>query len=291
MKNKNTLAVCIVFFNKATLTCQCLESIVASNIKIYVLNNGSNISSAKQVKDFCDQFENVEYLSSNSNLGCGGGRNYLIEHSTEDWLLFLDNDITMQTSGWCEKITAHLDSPADTDVLVLKILNVWDGTFIRPVRLDILKGKAEFSTVEKGNSNVFPGGGSLISRRLFGRVGLYNTQLWAFEDQELCLRAIYSGAPVVVKYADDILLHHHHEFVVKNEDKKAILARYDVDRIESAQLKIEEIYGIIFERDFKPWVEQQIRDHLVYPWIMKLQRLLKKYARNLLLKLKNIFKC
>ncbi len=288
MINKNTLAVCIVFFNKASLTCKCLESIVGSDVKIYVLNNGSDISSAEQVKDYCDQFKNVVYLSSNSNLGCGGGRNYLIEHSTEDWLLFLDNDITMETSGWFEKITAHLELPVNADVLVLKILNVWDGTYIRPVRLDILNGKAEFTTVEKGNSNLFPGGGSIISRRLFRRIGLYNTELWAFEDQELCLRALCSGAPVIVEYVDDILLHHHHEFVVKNEDKKAILARYDVDRIGSAQLKIEELYGIIFERDFKPWVEQQIRDHMVYPKIMKIQRLLKQYIRRFLYQLKNI---
>ncbi len=283
------LAVAIVFFNKAEQTGEAIRSFAGTGAPVYVLNNGSAPQSAALVRTVCEGFSNVRYLHADKNLGCGGGRNVLIKASQEPWLLFVDNDITVRESYWLDNIKAHINHSTGVEAFVPVIHNVWDGSRIVPVHLAVKDGQAVFATLQSDYSNVFPGGGAVVSRALFERLGGYDEELLAFEDFELALRAMRRGQGICVQHIHDINLLHDHRVVKSVVDREAVAVRYDAERVGLAHDKIERIYGVSFDRNYQAWLEQQILEMTTAPgvlrfhkWALSVARLLKRCVQRLL---------
>ncbi|MDD1777278.1 MAG: glycosyltransferase [Candidatus Helarchaeota archaeon] len=260
MMEPASIAVCIVFFNKAEQTAETIDCFSTSGLPIYVLNNGSAESATVAIKRHCLLHPNVKYLENPQNAGCGGGRNILAKQAKEDWLFFVDNDITIAGDYWMDNLRKHIRYSRDVDVFVPRILNVWDGTLVRHVRLSVQDGTACFLDTNSDFTNVFPGGGSVLARRLFERLGYYDEELKAFEDFELALRAIVNGQELCVKHLHDIELMHDHRVVSTPEDHEAVRVRYDVDRVRKAHDKVERVYGVSFDKNYAEWLANQIKD-------------------------------
>lgn len=267
-----SIAVCVVFYNKAGLTSRCIESVVNADVPLYVLNNNSESAAGQAVAELCSQWLHITYLESAINLGPAGGRNLLIDASKEDWLLFIDNDITLETQDWPSKLLAYIHDFPDAEAISLSIINGWDKSVVRPVKLVVVDGEAHFETVTDGCSNVFPGGGTAIRRTLFDRLGKYDKSFWAFEEAELALRAIAKDRPIRVRLTDGIRLLHHHDFVKDKVDRRTVRERYSVSRLGQAQQEIERRYHVVFERQYARWARAQTRDHLVTPWLRSIER-------------------
>lgn len=265
--NLPSVAVGIVFFNKADQTVECIHSFSKAGVPVYVLNNGSDAESAESVRGVCGEISNVIYIHSIENLGCGGGRNHLINAIKEDWIFFVDNDITVKEDYWLDNVAMHLQHLVNVDVLAPIIHNIWDGSRVRPVRLGVNEGKATFSDITSEYTNVFPGGGSLVRRKLFERLGVYDAELLAFEDFELALRAMRSGQEICVKHVYDLNLLHDHRFVTKQVDREAVQVRYNADRVGAAHDKVERVYGVSFDKNYKEWLEQQIKELTDPSWV------------------------
>jgi GT2 family glycosyltransferase len=255
-----SLAVCVVFLNKAQQTAETIDSFAGSGLPVYVLNNGSAAIAAESVKGHCLAYPNVKYIESRENVGCGGGRNILAKQAEEEWLFFVDNDITICSDCWLKNLQTHIRHSRDIDAFVPRIRNAWDNTWVRQVRLVIEDGKGLFLDLRSEFTNVFPGGGSVVNRRTLERLGYYDEELMAFEDFEIALRAIVNGRELCVKHTQDIELVHDHRVVRSPEDHQAVTIRYDVERVGKAHDRIERVYGVSFDKNYAGWLQKQIRD-------------------------------
>jgi len=261
-----SIGIAIVFFNKAQQTIECIRKFAKPGAPVYVLNNGSSAGSTQAVKDECSRHANVKFIHSNENLGCGGGRNLLIESTKDEWLFFVDNDITPLESHWLENLHLHVKHSQDIDAIIPVVHNIWDGTKIRPVNMGIIGGQAHFTTATSAYTNVFPGGASLISRKMFDRLGMYDKSLFAFEDFELSLRAERMGCPVTARHVADINLLHDHRIVTNADDRQAVEVRYSLERVGQAHDAVQNRYGVSFDKNYKIWLEQQILELTSPEW-------------------------
>lgn len=253
-----SIGIAIVFLNKDQQTIECIRQFAKPGVPVYVLNNGSSDAATLAVKNECSQHPNVTFIHSDANLGCGGGRNLLIESTSEDWLLFVDNDITPLESHWLDNLRLHIRHSNQIDAIVPVVHNIWEGTKIRPVNMGVTDGQATFATATTAYTNVFPGGASLISRKLFDRVGLYDASLFAFEDFEVSLRAERMGCPVVARHVLDVNLLHDHRVVTNDDDRQAVNVRYSLERVGNAHDAVQARYGVSFDKNYKVWLEQQV---------------------------------
>lgn len=262
--NSINLAVCILFYEKLEQTIECIRSFLPSGVNIYILNNGSSLSARDALGEFCDNYKQIKIFDSGINLGVGVGRNYLVAHTNEEWLLFVDNDITVKTSNWVQEFTQCVNQYPDAEVFIPKLFNVSESKYAAYKSLRISGDKA-FHDVEIVNNltNAFPGGASFIKRKLFDRLGLYDVKMFiGFEDFELCIRAIRLANPVKAQLIHDIELIHKHHKLDKDEDKNAVLMRYNLNLLEASFNRITEKHDVILESNWKNWVTNQLETML-----------------------------
>lgn len=263
--NPNKFAVCILFFEKAGQTVECVRSLLASQVPIYILNNNSSEKSARLLKEFCKNYPQVKIFDSPENLGVSGGRNFLIKNTTEEWLFFVDNDIAVRTKNWLEMINRHISESPEMEVFIPLLWNVHDGFFSFSTPFYIKDGtiKRLREMNEDGSTNLFPGGASFVKRSLFDRLGLYDEKMFVgFEDYELAFRAVKSGNLVKAIQIKDIELIHNHKMAKSEEDRLSIMKRYDPEIHKASSDRIKEKHGIALEDDWKQWISNQSRESI-----------------------------
>lgn len=239
------IAVCILFYEKVEQTIECVGSFLPSGVRIYVLDNGSSQSARNALEEFCVRHQQVMIIDSDVNLGVGVGRNRLISESAEEWLFFIDNDITIKTFDWIERIKRHIDINPFVEVFIPELYNVHENRYVIPHAFALAGNKVEFSDITDGEANCFPGGAAVVKRQLFDRLGLYDDWLFVgLEDYELAIRGILKGQPVRAKVITDIKLDHDHKRIKNDKDRKAVSARYDVQHICRSYNRIKEKHNI-----------------------------------------------
>lgn len=256
-----SLAVCVLFYNKVDQTIECLSSFLASGVPLYVLNNNSDSEARATLGQFVSNHQQITIYDSPENLGVGRGRNYLINHSTEEWLLFVDNDITMKTTDWLEKIQKYIDDHLEIEVFIPQMFNVHNASYAQHLAVRLNGNVAEFSWIKNGirNTNMFPGGASFCKRSLFARLGDYDYQMFVgFEDFEMGIRSLKMSAPIHAYVIEDIELIHDHRQLVQAADLAATKVRYDFDKIAASEARIKEKHGVVLDNDWRPWVKEQI---------------------------------
>ncbi len=252
------LAVYILFHEKLDQTIESIQSFLPSGVNIYILNNGSSPSARQALGQFCNNYKQIKIFDSDVNLGVGVGRNYLVTHTTEEWLLFVDNDITVKTSDWLQNFAQYLLQYPDIEAFIPRLFNIYENRYVSYCAFRI-RGEIQGVEIINDLTNTFPGGASFINRKLFDRLGLYDDKMFVgFEDYELCIRGIRLGNPVKARLIHDIELVHDHRQAKKSEDKNAVLTRYDVRLIEASSNRITEKHNIIFGNDWKNWVTNQV---------------------------------
>lgn len=254
------IAVCILFFERLEQTLACIESCLSSGVNIYVLNNGSSTSSRQALGEFCGNHKQIKIFDSDVNLGVSVGRNYLVTHTTEEWLLFLDNDIVVRTNEWVDKLARHIHAHQEIEVFIPKLFNIHEASYVPYCSTRIVESKAIHDvSITKNLTNTFPGGAAFVNRQLFDRLGLYDDRMFVgFEDFELCIRALLMKNPVKVKLIHDIKLTHNHIYTKKTEDRNAVLARYDITSLEFSFNRMTEKHKVILEGDWQKWVNYQV---------------------------------
>lgn len=262
MLEKNDFAVLVLFYEKPDQTIECVQSLLSSGVKIYVLNNNSSLASREKLGKFCANYSQVKILDSDNNLGVAKGRNYLLNHTNEQWMLFMDNDIIVKTNDWFDRINKYIQNNADVEVFIPKLFNVHENAFVDHNRLEIEGNRVVHKPLSDRYSNHFPGGASFVSRSVFNRLGLYDDQMFIeLEDCEFGIRGILSEQPICAMLIDDIELHHEHKALSSIEDKKSVFVRYNYKTSQKSFEHIAKKYpDLIFEHEFKDWLETQIRN-------------------------------
>jgi len=256
--NNFHLGILILFFEKVDQTIECVGSFMDPGVHIYILNNGSSSESRKKLGEFCSKYSNITIFDSPKNLGPAGGRNYLISNTTEDWLFFADSDITIKTENWLAIVQDLIAKYPDAEVFVPKRLDVHKKKYARNLPIFLRKGKLFVDEKFKGSViNKFSGGASIVNRKMFERLGLYEEKMFAFEEYEIAIRRIVGNCPIKAKITDLIELWHDHRIANNEYDRNAAKSRYDFEKHQVSVEYVRKKYGIHIEPSWKYWIENQ----------------------------------
>jgi GT2 family glycosyltransferase len=258
---RENLVVCMLFFNKLEQTIQSAESFVGAGLSIHLLNNGSAPEASSNLRAHFLGNPLVTIADAGSNRGVSGGRNLQIKQTTQPWLLFVDNDISLEKANLVTELAAAIGSRPNTEIFVPRLFNKHEGSWgpFSDFAIDE-RGNCAFVQSETPFSNSFPGGASIISRGVFDRLGVYDEELFVgFEDFELAIRAWKQGQPLLVSRLDSVNLIHDHRVSNAEIDKTSSRVRYDVKSITHSHSVIERKHGIRLDPNFAEWLKEQVR--------------------------------
>ncbi len=276
------IAVLIIFFNKIDETIACINSFLPKSVNIYVLNNGSNKRNWESLKFKYSNNNNLIFIHSDENLGPSIGRNKLIEASKENWLFFVDNDITVEPQDtWLESFNNFIQVNPEAKIICPKLFNVHENEYAKHPTF-LKKGNEIFIDEHNIDSaNYFPSGASIIHRSIFLLHGLFDEKLFGFEDYEYAIRIlVQSKEQLHVFNLSSVTLRHDHKFQASKIDKGAVRARYDEDKLTKSFNRIEEKHQIKFDHNWQWWSNRQVENMVGKTFFKKVKSFLKKIIVN-----------
>lgn len=99
-------------------------------------------------------------------------------HTTEEWLLFVDNDITIKTHDWRQQFALHVSQYPAIEVFIPMLFNIHENRYVSYSTLRIIGNKAIYGVaINDDMTNSFPGGASFVNRKLFKRLGIYDAEM------------------------------------------------------------------------------------------------------------------
>ena len=236
----NMVSIIIPNYNGGDLLYNCINSIYENisikDFEIIVVDNGSTDNSINRVKS---NFQNVEIISSNSNLGYSGGCNLGATHASGKYLLFLNND-TEHSNEWIEKLVYFLDSNSNIAAVQPKILNIHNkklfdyaggaGGFIDKFCFPFVQGRI-FHTLEEDHnqynnpSRIFWASGAafMIRSNIFKTLEGFDKVYFAYmEEIDLCWRAQAMGYKIY-SVPDSFVYHYGKQTIKENTIKSHYL--------------------------------------------------------------------
>jgi len=236
----NMVSIIIPNYNGGDLLYNCINSIYENisikDFEIIVVDNGSTDNSINRVKS---NFQNVEIISSNSNLGYSGGCNLGATHASGKYLLFLNND-TEHSNEWIEKLVYFLDSNSKIAAVQPKILNIHNkklfdyaggaGGFIDKFCFPFVQGRI-FHTLEEDHnqynnpSRIFWASGAafMIRSNIFKTLEGFDKVYFAYmEEIDLCWRAQAMGYKIY-SVPDSFVYHYGKQTIKENTIKSHYL--------------------------------------------------------------------
>jgi len=82
-------------FNREDCIGRCIESVVQQNypaVEHWIVNDGSTDKTGVIVESYVKRYPTIKYHSLKENKGVNAARNYAIQNSTGDFIIFLDSD-------------------------------------------------------------------------------------------------------------------------------------------------------------------------------------------------------
>lgn len=241
--NPLLLSIVVVSYNTAELTLQCLRSIdrevessklLSNSTELIVIDNRSPDNSVEKITAFKKSAHTKVIIHpSTKNLGFGAANNWGIEHSSGNYILFLNPDTELQAGALDKLVTAFLEdqevdkntSESKLGILAATLLNL-DGTvqaqggdepsllslFCQMTLLDDLPvigrflpsiqhtGKRARVTNSSNQATQLTsidwvaGTAMVVRRQVFTDCGMFDPQIFMYgEDVELCIRAKHHG--------------------------------------------------------------------------------------------------
>ena len=236
----NTVSIIIPHYNGEDLLYNCIDSIYKNisikDFELIVVDNASTDDSINRIKS---NFQNVEIISSNSNLGYSGGCNLGAIHANGKYLLFLNND-TEHSNEWIEKLVYFLDSNSKIAAVQPKILNIHNkklfdyaggaGGFIDKFCFPFVQGRI-FHTLEEDHnqynnpSRIFWASGAafMIRSNIFKTLEGFDKVYFAYmEEIDLCWRAQAMGYKIY-SVPDSFVYHYGKQTIKENTIKSHYL--------------------------------------------------------------------
>lgn len=189
--------------NRPNELLKCLDSVrkqTKQPKEILILDNGSD--DTLSLDSYKINLDNCIVYKTDNNLGCPGGRNFLIKKSNCELLLFVDDDGILDENAIRNGIN-YFKEIIDLAVVTFRIIDPKDGK----IRDGIKKDEKPFF------HHTFGGGSCIIKKKVLDDTGLYPTEfLRQGEESDLAIRIINSGYKII--YAPDCILYHDE---VKND--------------------------------------------------------------------------
>jgi glycosyltransferase involved in cell wall biosynthesis len=266
----------VLFFNRSQQTLDTVLSFCNEDIRpdIVILDQGSAADQRKFLQTALADRPNVRFITLDRNIGVSAGRNRLCRECRSDWILFVDNDITLNTRGGLAQINSAVEQSTDFDAFSLRVLNVHENLFLERHRITGEPGRWVTETVGTNveTTNVFPGGAVVIRRSLLLAHPYDESYFVGFEDQELALRAVAAGRPLRIKNFDDVTLAHKHIPNVNDADIASTRVRYSTPLITRSFETLKAAYSGDVFHGWEEWIAIQKREmiasHRISPRIV-----------------------
>lgn len=237
MPESPTVTVIVLNYNGRQHLEGCLPSLLqieypSDCLRLMVMDNGSTDDS---VAFITREYPEVQIVRSEKNLGFAAGNNMAVRHTDSQYVIFLNNDMRVDSQFVRELIDAVQSEP-DVVCAGAKILN-WDGS-----RYDFAGSAAHFagyayqlgfgSPVTEGSfEDLCPtlfacGGAMIIDRQVFLDTGGFDEDYFIyFEDMDLGWRLWVLGHKVV--FAPKAIAYHHHHGTMRSfaDHRKALLTK------------------------------------------------------------------
>ena len=206
--------IIIVSYNKRDDIARCLESVKQTahpSFEVIVVDNASTDGSTNVVAGFSDGIT----ISSDVNLGFGGGCNLGATRSRSEYLVFLNPD-TVVDPGWLDALIKPLDARPEVGLVTAKILMLNDpkrintcGNTVHLTGLTLCRGLGVSSESFDREEEVdaVSGAAFAIRRDVFQTLrGFDETMFLYMEDTDLSLRARLAGWESM--YAPESIVYH-----------------------------------------------------------------------------------
>src|SRR5262249_39578945 len=197
----------VLFYNRARQTLDCVLSFLQEDIQpdIVILDQGSASEQRKLLLQGLSGHPNIRFVALAENIGVAAGRNRLCEACSAEWILFVDNDMALNTRGGVSLISSAVDNADGVDAFSPRILNVHENRFADRLQLTQQNGSLKITSAgpDVAITNTFAGG-AVVLRRSFLLNEPYDERYFVgFEDFDLALRAFTGCRPLRVDTLDN----------------------------------------------------------------------------------------
>jgi GT2 family glycosyltransferase len=173
-------------------------------LEILILNNNSSVDYVAVSEYLLKECKfSYEYILSEDNLGVAKGRNFLVEKSRGELLLFLDDDVCFSFFNVKQLLEINTDSfftQSNTGILTYNI-RFFENKEIQPSAFPHKKRKEKID-LPKFLTYYYTGAVHLIRKSVFNECGLYPTDFfYGMEEYDLSYRALNRGYSIAYSNA------------------------------------------------------------------------------------------
>lgn len=236
MNNEVEVSVIIPVYNVKSYLKRCVESVLNQsykNIEIVLVDDGSTDESGKMCDDLSNEYKRIQVFHK-PNGGLGSARNYGIEHTKGDYILFLDSDDYIEHNTIEEMIKY-----SDYDIVCCGFDRVDEETKkIYSKEMIGMSFDELYVNDETINETAFlspSGWGKLIKRDLIGTTR-FSSNKKSIEDTLFYLEIIPKTKKI--KYVKEILWH----YTVRKNSLIMALTEEKADLFEKELLDIKQKY-------------------------------------------------
>ena len=115
-----TVDIIILSWDRTDDTIEAIRSATQQegvDVRIQVVDQGSQPEGLQRLKAFCDQFPNISLLCNAKNTGVPGGRNQASEMGDAEFIVALDNDAVFTDTRVCERAAAMMSERPELGAL------------------------------------------------------------------------------------------------------------------------------------------------------------------------------
>jgi glycosyltransferase involved in cell wall biosynthesis len=185
-------SIIIPCYNQAYFLKQCIESVLQQSYadwELVIVNDGSTDNTQQVAEDFLN--DNRIKLINQNNQGLSAARNAGLKHSSGDWVQFVDSDDYL-LEDCLSRINEIILKSEPLDIIHTGFQMV--DKLGKPIWKKVLTESYTplWNHVKEGG--IGPPLSLIISRKLIGRIGEFDTELRSAEDWDFWLRAGKLGA-------------------------------------------------------------------------------------------------
>jgi glycosyltransferase involved in cell wall biosynthesis/GT2 family glycosyltransferase len=257
----------VLSYNRARQTLDCVLSFLNEDLQpnIVILDQGSAPEQRKFLEGALSRHPNVRLVVLPENIGVAAGRNRLCRECSSEWILFVDNDVALNTAGGVRLISSAVEDAGGVDAFSPKILNIHENRFVDRLHLTQQNGRLEIAPAgsDLATTNTFAGAVVVLRRSLLLENPYDEGYFIGFEDFDLALRAFTRGRPLRVNRLDDVTLVHKHMPVTSEPDVASAQTRYSIPVIAKSFTVLKTKYGDRLFHEWEPWTANQLQQMIV----------------------------
>lgn len=200
-----------------------ISSLPAEGWEVIFVDNHSSDGTPEFIRNLQMQYSNVRAIFNGENLGFSKGMNQGLSVAKGEVLFLMNNDILFH-SNWLAPILAVIHRP-ETGLVSPVVNQPGDGTTVHNYvqKADAILGSQNQDAAYRCFVPFCCVG---FRREVFEKIGYLDEvfTLAYFEDNDYCLRSLYSGYKNAIALKS-FVFHNHCQTTGKMEDRKALLDR------------------------------------------------------------------